>query len=141
MFLKESQTTQSIRTPYGLKIIYRNARTVWTNTFSSLITFNIWFRWFGTSLASKVYNAHLLVCRLEMVPCITRSGMNRVWFVRVSVRWFSEWRLHTYVLRPPHSFHNAEEALARGFRYGELWVDQKTSKPGTSRLRDRGKVR
>ena len=122
-FLNERQTTQPISTPY------RNAKTVWTNSFSSLITCTVWFRCFGTSLASKLYKAHLIVCRLEMMPYITPGGMNRVWFVRVSLRWFSEWRFHTYVIRPPHSFQNAEEAVARGFRYAELWVDEKISKP------------
>ena len=141
MFPEESQTTQSIRSPYDLKIIYRHARTVWTNTFSSLIIRNTWFRWFGTSLASKLYKAHLIICRLEMVPYLTPTGMNRVWFVRVNVHWFSEWRFHTYVIRPPHSFQNAEEAVARGFHYGELWVDETTSKPRKAPLARSRKAR
>ena len=136
----ETHVTQPINIRYCLRVIYQNARTNCANTISSLIARRISFRWFGTSLASKVYKEHLLICRLEMVPHLVTSRMNSVWFVRVSIHWLSQRRVRTHVLRPPHSFQNADEALERGFRYGELWVDQKLSRGRTrGNYRDCGK--
>ena len=128
-FVDERQTTRPINARSVLTIIYHNARTSWENTISGLLAWKVRLRFHSPSLASRVYKEHLLICELEMVPRLRMTGMSRVWFVRVRVRWLSDWRVQTHVLRPPHSFETAQEAVERGFRYGELWVDQKKSKP------------
>ena len=130
---------QRINIRYCLRVVYQSARASCSKALSGLTPPWISFRWFPTSIATKVYKKHLLVCRLEAVPRLDSRRVQSVWFVRVSIRWLSRRRVRTHVLRPPHSFQNADEAVGRGFRYGELWVEEKLSRAGKARLLDRGK--
>jgi hypothetical protein len=66
-----------------------------------------------------MYRDSTILCNADF------NEIERVWHLTVAIAWQVGEHLHWHTLMPPKPFETKEEAVAEGFRLGELWVDER----------------
>jgi hypothetical protein len=66
-----------------------------------------------------MYRDSTILCTAEF------DEAERIWRLTVAIAWQIAEHLHWHTLTPPKCFETEEEALAEGFRLGELWIDKR----------------